>query len=63
MLTTIRPVRTAVAACLGLFILLAATWFYHPVRVQLAHGDWCVRFTPEGTQQILYGGKACGFKP
>lgn len=61
--TTFRPVRVATAVCASLLVLLAATWFYHPVRVALAHGEWCVRFTPEGTQQTLYGGKACGFQP
>ncbi|MBD2072346.1 hypothetical protein H6F86_00155 [Phormidium sp. FACHB-592] len=63
MQTTFRPVRVAVTASVCLISLLAATWLYHPVRVALAHGEWCVQFTPEGTQQILYGGTACGLKP
>jgi hypothetical protein len=62
MQTTIRPARIALVVVLGLLIMLVSTEFYHPVRVYLAHGEWCARFTPEGSKQILYGGKACGFK-
>jgi len=61
MQTTIRPARIAVAVALGMIISLAAITAYHPVRVYLAHGEWCIRFTPEGNKQVLYGGKACGF--
>jgi len=63
MQTTICPARIDVAVALSFpILLLAAMWFYHPVRVYVVHGEWYVRFSPDGNKQTLYAGEACGFK-
>ncbi|MBN8563543.1 MAG: hypothetical protein J0L70_23675 [Leptolyngbya sp. UWPOB_LEPTO1] len=36
-------------------LIVAGCLAYHPVRVWLADGYWCVRFSPSGTRTILYG--------
>jgi len=57
----IKIIRVAIIVLLGLLISFAAIAAYHPARVYLAHGEWCVRFTPEGHKQVFYSGRACGF--
>lgn len=51
----IRWHRVGIAIALGLLVFLAATALYHPFRVWLAGGDWCIRSSPDGQQSTLYG--------
>jgi len=55
MQTRIRPVRVFVAVAIGMLMAYVAIFSYHPVRVWLSNGKWCIRVAPNGSKQVLYG--------
>ena len=55
----IRPRRVILAVASGLLVFLFLTALYHPFRVWLAGGEWCMRAMPDGGTVTLYE-KECG---
>lgn len=58
----IRPLRVAIAASAGVLLVMSCTaarvMVYHLAIVWVNGGIWCVRLSPNGQQEVLYG-KSC----
>ncbi|MBE9013832.1 hypothetical protein IQ250_26955 [Pseudanabaenaceae cyanobacterium LEGE 13415] len=49
----------AISAPLTIAFVGLIIWLEHPVRIWMVGGAWCVRVSPDGTEQIRYGDE-CG---
>ncbi|HEY9801530.1 MAG TPA: hypothetical protein V6D25_14335 [Leptolyngbyaceae cyanobacterium] len=54
----IRPLRVALTVGIGVVLILAVATAYR--QWQATTQGWCVRSTPDGKQQVLYGDDCSG---
>ncbi|MBD2369532.1 MULTISPECIES: hypothetical protein [Leptolyngbya] len=57
---TARPwkvVQGVGISCLVIVVLafIYGKFIHHPLRIWLADGEWCLRFSPDGSGKVLYG--------
>jgi hypothetical protein len=55
----IRPKRVILATVIGLLILAVGSYLYHPTRVWLAHGEWCLTLGVDGQIESTRYGDEC----
>ncbi|MBD1855521.1 MULTISPECIES: hypothetical protein [Leptolyngbya] len=57
---TARPLKVVQGVVILSLVIVVSAFIYgkfihHPLRIWLADGYWCARFSPDGTRKILYG--------
>ncbi|BAY57032.1 hypothetical protein NIES2135_38950 [Leptolyngbya boryana NIES-2135] len=57
---TARPLKVVQGVVILSLVIVVLAFIYgkfihHPLRVWVADGEWCVRFSPDGSGKVLYG--------
>ncbi|MBN8564956.1 MULTISPECIES: hypothetical protein [unclassified Leptolyngbya] len=57
---TARPLKVVQGVVISSLVIVVLAFIYgkfvhHPLRIWLADGEWCVRFSPDESGKVLYG--------